>query len=71
MGKDYIIACNADYEQRVFLVAMFYQDPDTGEVSLCEDEDIDAYSRDAFQNMTKDEFMAEFELFQAEMKPKH
>ena len=64
-----MVACNANYENRAFLVAILYQDPVTGETSL--HGDIDAYTKDVFQNMTKDEFMAEFEVFQAVQKHKH
>jgi hypothetical protein len=68
--KNYVVACNCDYDRRVFMIAMFYQDPDTGECTL-DDDGITELTHESFQTMTKEEFMLEFEAFQANAKPKH
>ena len=71
MGKDYIVACNADYDRRVFMIAKFYQDPDTGECVLDDDDGITEMTHESFMAMTEGEFMAEFEMWSQSQKPKH
>jgi hypothetical protein len=69
--KNYIVACNADYDRRVFMIAMFYQDPDTGECVLDDDDGITEITHDSFMSMSKDEFMAEFDAWSQSQNIKH
>ena len=68
--KNYIVACNCDYDRRVFMIASFYQDPNTGECSL-DDDGITELTHDSFMSMSKDEFMAAFEAWSQSQNPKH
>ena len=68
--KNYIVACNADYDRRVFMIAMFYQDPDTGECVL-DDDGITEMTHESLLTMTEGEFMAEFEVWSQSQNPKH
>ena len=68
--KNYIVACNCDYDRRVFMIASFYQDPDTGERTL-DDDGITELTHESFQTMTEEEFMLEFEAFMADQQTTH